>query len=266
MPKPSLTPTQKIEFAVWANAQRDTLTGKTRRQVIEICQEKKGFRPSPETVKRVADTLHIELKVKRPLPCIPPDSEEHQSAKDLQQLVRENGVLHHEVTSLKAKIKVIVAATDAKLKQLTDRVSSLEHRHEIVTDANSGLREEYQAWQKQVDKKLATYSPEKFADIENHFVEIREDHHGNRTDLGDIQNRIKEMSQKQSTRDIDRRQEIRNNTNAISKLQERTALLLEAFEAAKFESEKEPNEGENGKSRGWLANFYAGETNGSGQK
>ena len=59
-----INPEQKLQFTAWAVEHREKLTGKTRREVAQLCEALNGFAPSDNVIAQVAAALSLDLKVK----------------------------------------------------------------------------------------------------------------------------------------------------------------------------------------------------------
>ena len=111
MPSPKairLTTTQKMQFAIWVNSNRERLRGLTRRKVSDIYKRELGVAPSLHVVKEVAATVGLELSVITP-PAGFISSEQHSIEQNLQKdisfLLVENSGLKQEMTQCQEKVE-----------------------------------------------------------------------------------------------------------------------------------------------------------------
>ena len=111
MPSPKairLTTTQKMQFAIWVNSNRERLRGLTRRKVSDIYKRELGVAPSLHVVKEVAATVGLELSVITP-PAGFISSEQHSIEQNLQKdisfLLEENAGLKQEMIQCQEKVE-----------------------------------------------------------------------------------------------------------------------------------------------------------------
>ena len=148
MPSPKairLTTTQKMQFAIWVNSNRERLRGLTRRKVSDIYKRELGGAPSLHVVKEVAATVGLELSVVTP-PAGFISSEQHSIEQNLQKdisfLLEENAGLKQEMTQCQEKVekwdpigrqnnKILDDFAD-ELFRLTERVDKLSEELKAV--------------------------------------------------------------------------------------------------------------------------------------
>ena len=148
MPSPKairLTTTQKMQFAIWVNSNRERLRGLTRRKVSDIYKRELGVAPSLHVVKEVAATVGLELSVITP-PAGFISSEQHSIEQNLQKdisfLLEENAGLKQEMTTCQEKVekwdpigkqnnKILDDFAD-ELFRLTERVDKLSEELKAV--------------------------------------------------------------------------------------------------------------------------------------
>ena len=148
MPSPKairLTTTQKMQFAIWVNSNRERLRGLTRRKVSDIYKRELGVAPSLHVVKEVAATVGLELSVVTP-PAGFISSEQHSIEQNLQRdisfLLEENAGLKQEMTQCQEKVekwdpigrqnnKILDDFAD-ELFRLTERVDKLSEELKAV--------------------------------------------------------------------------------------------------------------------------------------
>ena len=143
MPSPKairLTTTQKMQFAIWVNSNRERLRGLTRRKVSDIYERELGVAPSLHVVKEVAATVGLELNVNAPAAGFisgDQNSIEQQLQKDISFLLEENAGLKQEMQTCQEKVEKwdpVGRQNNSILDDFADELFTLTQRVDKISE------------------------------------------------------------------------------------------------------------------------------------